>query len=50
MVLIVSFIDQTEIDGIVLIVLHAIIGVFAYLIAAIFKQGLDLQNEKDLFI
>ncbi len=50
MVLLVSSIDNPETDGILVIVLHAIIGVFAYFLAAIFKQGLDLQNEKDLFI
>ncbi len=50
MVLLVSFIDEPEIDGVMIIVLHAIIGVFAYFLAAIFKQGLVLQNEKDLFI
>lgn len=50
MVLLVSFIDNPEIDGIMVIVLHAIIGVFAYFLAAIFKQGLALQDEKDLFI
>lgn len=49
-VLIVSFIDEPEIDGIMVIGLHAIIGVFAYYLAAIFKQGLALQHEKDLFI
>lgn len=50
MVLIVSFIDNPEMDGILVIALHAIIGVFAYFLAAIFRQGLALQNEKDLFI
>lgn len=33
-----------------LIVLHFILGVFAYFLAAIFKQGLHLQNEQDLII
>ncbi len=50
MVLLVSFIDEPDIDGIMVIVLHGIIGIFAFFLAAIFKQGLDLQNEKDLFI
>ena len=31
-------------------VIHFFLGVFAYLLAAIFKQGLKLQNEQDLFI
>jgi len=50
MVLLVCFIDKPDTDGIAVIVLHAIIGVFAFFIAAIFKQGLEIQNEKDLFI
>ncbi|GEM_PF-143473 len=33
-----------------LAVVHGILGVFAWLVAAIFKQGLLLQNEQDLFI
>ncbi|WP_337044987.1 DUF2975 domain-containing protein [Emticicia sp. 17c] len=36
--------------AIILIVLHFILGVFAYFLSAIFKQGLKLQNEQDLFI
>ena len=31
-------------------VIHFILGVFAYFLAAIFKQGLQLQKEQDLFI
>lgn len=31
-------------------VIHFFLGVFAYFLAAIFKQGLQLQNEQDLFI
>ena len=31
-------------------VIHFILGVFAYFLAAIFKQGLKLQKEQDLFI
>jgi len=50
MVLLVSCIDEPDTDGIAVIVLHGIIGIFAFFIAAIFKQGLDIQNEKDLFI
>lgn len=33
-----------------LAVIHFFLGVFAYFLAAIFKQGLTLQNEQDLFI
>lgn len=30
--------------------LHFVLGIFAYFMAAIFKQGLHLQNEQDLYI
>ena len=30
--------------------LHAVIGVFAFFMNAIFKQGLSLQNEQELYI
>ncbi|MGO4293213.1 hypothetical protein [Chitinophaga sp. RAB17] len=33
-----------------LITLHLFLGIFAYFLAAIFKQGLQLQNEQELFI
>lgn len=31
-------------------IIHFFLGVFVYFLAAIFKQGLKLQNEQDLFI
>ncbi|MFI2744083.1 DUF2975 domain-containing protein [Zhouia sp. PK063] len=31
-------------------VIHFFMGVFAYFLYAIFKQGVDLQNEQDLYI
>jgi hypothetical protein len=34
----------------VLVVVHGILGIFTYFLAAIFKQGLNLQNEQDLII
>ncbi len=34
----------------ILFVLHTILGVFAYFLAAIFKQGVNLQKEQDLII
>ena len=40
---------EYSITGIVL-VLHTVLGVFAYFMAAIFKQGVSLQNEQDLYI
>ena len=33
-----------------LIMIHFILGVFAYFLSAIFNQGLSLQNEQDLYI
>ena len=35
-------------DAIVIVFLHIMIGVFAYFMAVIFKQGLLLQEEQDL--
>ena len=32
----------------ILTVLHAVLGVFAYFMAVIFNRGLQLQNEQDL--
>jgi hypothetical protein len=42
----------TEIDDIAapLVFFHFILGIFAFFLAAIFTQGLHLQNEQDLFI
>ena len=34
----------------ILITLHAILGIFTYFMAAIFRQGLALQDEQDLII
>lgn len=31
-------------------IIHFFLGVFTYFLAAIFKQGLHLQNEQDLYI
>jgi hypothetical protein len=35
-------------DGLAVTVLHGIIGVFAWFLAVIFRQGLALQEEQDL--
>lgn len=35
---------------IALVAVHFVLGIFAYFLAAIFKQGLKLQNEQELFI
>jgi Protein of unknown function (DUF2975) len=45
-----TFFVETDDAAFVLIVLHAILGVFAFLLAAIFKQGVQLQTEQDLII
>lgn len=49
--LIVTAIFSTmEMTVVVIVVLHLVIGIFAYFLAAIFKQGLNLQTEQDLII
>lgn len=45
-----SFFVEIESALWLLAVVHGILGVFAWMVAAIFKQGLQLQNEQDLFI
>ncbi len=47
--LLISVFSEVD-EGIILAVLHIFLGVFAYFLAAIFKQGLNLQNEQDLII
>ena len=49
-IIISSFFVETESALWLLAVVHGILGVFAWMVAAIFKQGLQLQNEQDLFI
>lgn len=50
-ILITSFFCEVESPtSELLILLHLVIGLFAFLLAAIFKQGLKLQSEQDLFI
>ncbi len=41
---------EVESPAEILVALHALLGVFALFIAAIFEQGLHLQNEQDLII
>jgi hypothetical protein len=45
-----SFFVQIESAMWLLAAVHFVLGVFAWMVAAIFKQGLQLQNEQDLFI
>ncbi|KYP14102.1 DUF2975 domain-containing protein [Flavihumibacter sp. CACIAM 22H1] len=42
--------DTLEADAVALVLLHIVVGVFAYFLAAIFRQGLQLQKEQDLYI
>jgi len=39
---------QSIVDMLRIIMLHLVIGIFAFFMAAIFKQGLELQDEQDL--
>lgn len=39
-----------EEEGIVLTMVHFVLGIFAYFLAAIFKKGVQLQQEQDLII
>jgi hypothetical protein len=49
MVTIIFLFARIEIrDTVMLMFLHAVIGVFAFFMAAIFKHGLLLQEEQDL--
>lgn len=49
-IIISSFFVETESVVWLLALVHSILGVFAWMVAAIFKQGLQLQKEQDLFI
>jgi hypothetical protein len=41
---------EIEIGIWLLLLLHLVLAIFSWFIAQIFKQGLQLQNEQDLFI
>lgn len=49
LILLTSLFSEVD-ESIILVVLHLFLGVFAFFLAAIFKQGLNLQNEQDLII
>ncbi len=49
-VLLAAMFGMADIEVMVLVMLHFVLGVFVYFLAAIFKQGLYLQNEQDLMI
>jgi DUF2975 family protein len=42
--------SHEDMPFLVMIVAHAIIGVFAFFITAIFNEGVGLQSEQDLYI
>jgi len=45
-----AFISQEDFPFFAMILAHAIMGIFIYFMAAIFKQGVNLQDEQDLYI
>lgn len=49
-ILLTAIFSSVESFAFVLVVIHFILGIFVYFLSAIFKQGLNLQNEQDLFI
>lgn len=50
-ILLASIFSGSLANGIeILAIVHFFLGVFAYFLAAIFQQGLQLQNEQDLYI
>lgn len=50
MIFFASIFAEVEDMAVLLAILHFILGIFAYFFAAIFRQGLQLQKEQDLFI
>ena len=49
-IIITLILSDPDPDGILFLVLHFIIGVFAYFFSEIFKQGVNLQRDQDLII
>ncbi|MBA5630153.1 DUF2975 domain-containing protein [Moheibacter lacus] len=45
-----SFFIEVEKEIISIVMLHLFLGVFAFFMSEIFSQGLNLQNEQDLYI
>lgn len=45
-----SVFSNEDLPFFAMIVAHAIIGIFAYFLTAIFNEGVGLQNEQDLYI
>lgn len=44
------FFVEIETAVLALVIVHFILGIFCFFLANIFKQGLQLQNEQDLYI
>jgi hypothetical protein len=47
---ILSFYSMEDYPYVPMIIAHVILGIFAVFLAAIFEQGLKLQNDQDLYI
>lgn len=45
-----SFFIEIDTGILMIIALHLVLGVFIFIFSEIFKQGLNLQNEQDLYI
>jgi len=50
MLLLTEFLAEASFDSWALVGMHILLGIFIYFMAAIFNQGLKLQNEQDLII
>jgi hypothetical protein len=48
--IILSLISTEDYPYMVMCIAHGIMGIFAFFIAAIFEQGVNLQNDQDLII
>lgn len=50
LVILSSFFVEIEMGIFLIVALHLFLGIFIFIISEIFKQGLNLQNEQDLYI
>jgi hypothetical protein len=50
LVILASFFVEIEKGVFLIIALHLFLGIFVFILSEIFKQGVDLQNEQDLYI
>lgn len=49
-VIIASFFIDIDIPACIIVLLHIFLGVFVFIISEIFSQGINLQDEQDLYI